>query len=143
MALFDFLKKRKKKAKEEAKKVKKPEASAEAHSHESQGDEEERVPQTSFVGDVVMDEFVLETPHVTERARALSEIGQYTFRVYPNATKNAIKKSVEKLYNVHVTDVRVTKVHEKKRRRGLTEGVKKGYKKAVVALRKGEAIDIF
>ncbi|OGZ44765.1 MAG: 50S ribosomal protein L23 [Candidatus Ryanbacteria bacterium RIFCSPHIGHO2_12_FULL_47_12b] len=73
----------------------------------------------------------------------LSEQGQYTFRVVSSASKRHIKDSVERIYGVHVEHVQIVKAHAKSRRRGLTEGIKKGYKKAVVALRKGEAIDIF
>jgi len=73
---------------------------------------------------------------------AIREI-EYTFRVLKGADSRQVRESVERLYGVHVTSVRIIKMHEKKRRRGLTEGVKKGYKKAVVALRQGEAIDIF
>ena len=141
MALFDFLKRKKKQEKEDARKAEKKETSQDSPAHEHE--EGESSKPTSFSNDVAIDEFVLETPHVTERARMLSEIGQYTFRGHSGATKAGIKKSVEKLYGVHVTDIRITKTHEKKRRRGLTEGVKKGYKKAVVALQAGEAIDIF
>ncbi len=134
MALFDFLKRKKKQEKHEKN-----------HAPEERVREKEPVlvEKSKLYSGTISEHFVLQTPHVTERARMLAEHGQYTFRIHPNATKRQVAESVERLYGVHVAAVQITKAHEKPRRRGLTEGVKKGYKKAVVALRKGEAIDIF
>ena len=131
MALFDFIKKKRKQEREAAKSV--PEKVEYTESKEKS----EAVPT------VPADSFVLIAPHMTERARMQAEDNQYTFRIKPEATKRQVRESIERFYKVHVTGVNIVKVHEKPRRRGLTEGVKKGYKKAVVALRKGEAIDIF
>ncbi|MEK7642836.1 MAG: 50S ribosomal protein L23 [Patescibacteria group bacterium] len=141
MTLFDFLKKKEK--------VEKNEARKKTRISDSRPEKEEIQTQTKknvvapAVLNISVGRFALIAPHVTERARMLSEDGQYTFRVHPKSTKREIKSAVEKTYSVHVEHVQVVKVHEKPRRRGLTEGVKKGYKKAVVALRQGEAIDIF
>ncbi|MEK7630566.1 MAG: 50S ribosomal protein L23 [Patescibacteria group bacterium] len=126
MALLPFLKKKEK---------------IEKHDHEGHDhDHAEQKPMTRFEG---VERAVLIAPHVTERARQLSEVGQYVFRIATTANKQAVRKAVERAYKVHVTGVRIVTAHEKPRRRGLTVGVKRGYKKAVVALRKGEAIDIF
>jgi large subunit ribosomal protein L23 len=138
MALFDFLKKLQKKEKSAA--TKKSESPV-ADSHDIVA--EEKTSETLQIATHAPETFVLQVPHVTERARTLADSGQYTFRINPNASKIQVEQAVEKLYNVHVEHVRIITAHEKPRRRGLTEGVKKGYKKAVVALRKGEAIDIF
>ena len=89
------------------------------------------------------DSFVLVAPHVTERSRSLSGNGQYTFRIVKTATKRQVKDSVEKMYGVHVNKVNILAQRNKKRRRGATIGIKRGYKKAVVGLREGETIDIF
>lgn len=134
MALFDFMKKQRKQEKEEAKgKPREVVLSEEG----KKGEDLNKAPI------VPSQRFALIAPHVTERARMEAEKGHYTFRIHPNANKQQVRESVERFYNVHVTGVQIVKVHEKPRRRGLTEGVKKGYKKAVVALREGEAIDIF
>ena len=135
MALLPFLKNKEKEQKHSGKKV----AKASAHDHADHDHKEPKV-MTRFEG---VERAVLIAPHVTERARQLSEIGQYVFRIATTANKQAVRKAVERAYKVHVTAVRIVTAHEKPRRRGLTEGVKRGYKKAVVALRKGEAIDIF
>ena len=131
MALFGFLKKLRKREKEESKKT--PAATQKV----------EVAEPSKKSASIQIEHFVLESPHVTERARFLSEGGQYTFRVQESATKREIRNSVERMYGVHVEDVKVMTIPKKPRRRALTRGMKKGYKKAVVALRKGEAIDIF
>lgn len=133
MALFDFLK-RKNKREKEAQKV----ADVSAPLRDESSEKPVEKPRVEVAG-----QSVLVAPHVTERARDLSSIGQYTFRIAEHATKRDVRSAVEKMYGVHVEGVRIVSGHEKPRRRGLTWGTKKGYKKAVVALRKGEAIDIF
>ena len=140
MALFDFLKKKEKKEKEAQKS---PEVSAVAEREQKYAHEDgvEHAPEKSRVE--ISGAAVLVAPHVTERARDLSTIGQYTFRVASGATKQQIADAVRRTYGVHVERVHILAGQEKPRRRGLTWGTKKGYKKAVVALRNGEAIDIF
>lgn len=135
MALFDFLKKlRKKETNSPAKPIE--------ESSETREIAKEKTTASMFsINETGM--FVLQSPHMTERARMQAERGQYTFRIDPDASKTQVQRAVEKLYNVHVRHVSIIRAHEKPRRRGFTEGVKKGYKKAVVALRDGEAIDIF
>jgi len=141
MALLPFLKNKEKDTKapraKAAKSVAHDHADHEGHDHDHS---KEPKAMTRFEG---VERAVLIAPHVTERARMLAEAGQYVFRIATTANKQAVRKAVERAYKVHVTAVRIVTAHEKPRRRGLTEGVKRGYKKAVVALRKGEAIDIF
>ncbi|MBI2052903.1 MAG: 50S ribosomal protein L23 [Candidatus Ryanbacteria bacterium] len=134
MALFDFLKKKRKQEKSEDHQETK---------REKKEPQNEEKPRPAFEKGKMGGNFVLVSPHITERAREKSIIGQYTFRIHPHATKKQVRQSVERLYGVHVRKVQITKVNAKPRRRGLTEGIKRGYKKAVVALRHGEAIDIF
>jgi len=82
------------------------------------------------------------SPHITEKATLLGENGQYVFRVAPEATKDAVKQSVEALYGVLVRNVRMIKKPAKKIRIGKREGLKPGLKKAVVQLKKGESIEV-
>ncbi len=128
MALLPFLKKKEKEEKHID------------HVKHDHADGAEQKLLTRFEG---VERAVLIAPHITERARMLAEIGQYVFRIASTANKQAVRKAVEKAYKVHVIGVRIVTAREKPRRRGLTSGVKRGYKKAVVALRKGESIDIF
>ncbi|MEK7650168.1 MAG: 50S ribosomal protein L23 [Patescibacteria group bacterium] len=139
MALLPFLKNKEKEQKRSGKKVAKT-ATHDHKDHDHDHDHKESKALTRFEG---VERAVLIAPHVTERARQLSEIGQYVFRIAVTANKQAVRKAVERAYKVHVEHVQIVAAREKKRRRGLTEGVKRGYKKAVVALRHGETIDIF
>ncbi|TSC91591.1 MAG: large subunit ribosomal protein L23 [Parcubacteria group bacterium Licking1014_17] len=85
---------------------------------------------------------VIMRPLITEKASLLSETGKYVFVVSDKAGKHAIRRSVESLYKVKVEKVNVIRIPSKTRRVGRQTGVKSGYKKAVVTLKKGERIDI-
>lgn len=85
---------------------------------------------------------VLLNPHITEKASLLGEKGQYVFRVYPAASKSAVRQSVESLYGVEVRSVQMTRKPAKKVRLGRREGVKPGMKKAVVQLKQGQTIEV-
>ncbi|MFH1656640.1 MAG: 50S ribosomal protein L23 [Candidatus Nealsonbacteria bacterium] len=85
---------------------------------------------------------VLHSPHVTEKATDLTEKNQYIFKVWPRSNKNIIKRAVEKTYGVDVVGVRVINVHRKKRNLGRKQGWTKGYKKAIVEIKKGQKIEI-
>ncbi len=84
----------------------------------------------------------LEKPHISEKATALPESGFYVFKVKDGANKKDIKEETEKKYKVNVEKVRIIKVPPKKRRVGRTEGKTKGYKKAIVKIKKGQTIDL-
>ncbi len=82
-------------------------------------------------------------PHITEKATLLGEKeNQYIFKVVKDANKTEIKKAIEELYKVKVEKVRIIKVPKKKRKRGRTEGWRKGYKKAIVKIKEGQKIEI-
>lgn len=85
---------------------------------------------------------VLEGPHITEKAGRLEALRQYVFRVAPFANKIEIAQAVQKLYGVTVTRVRTVRVPGKVRRRGRYTGVRPGYKKAIVTLKEGDAIQL-
>jgi len=86
---------------------------------------------------------VLLAPVVSEKSYELIEQRKYAFRVHPDAHKTQIRQAVEELFEVHVQAVNVIKVQPKPKRRGLIRGQKPGWKKAIVQLREGEAIEIF
>ncbi len=86
--------------------------------------------------------YVLVKPHISEKATELSEKGFYVFKVLKKSNKKEIKHEVENKYKVSVDSVRVINVPRKKTRLGRTEGVKSGYKKAIVKLKKGETIEL-
>ena len=87
---------------------------------------------------------VLIRPVVSEKSYVLATAGKYTFRVHPDAHKTQIKQAVESLFpDVKVLGVRTSSVPSKPKRRGLTAGRTREWKKAVVQVREGDSIPIF
>ena len=72
---------------------------------------------------------------------------KYGFIVKPEANKIEIKKEVEGLYNVTVIAVNTLKYAGKRSARytkaGLVKGQKNAFKKAIVTLKDGDAIDFY
>ena len=86
---------------------------------------------------------VIIRPVVSEKTYVLSAANRYTFRVHPDAHKTQIRQAVESLFAVHVVQVRTMSVKSKPKRRGVTSGRTRTWKKAIVKLREGEEIPIF
>lgn len=85
---------------------------------------------------------VIVRPVITEKATILASQGRYAFHVTGNATKTEVRRAVEYLFKVHVTDVTLIALPSKKRRRGNIVGSVAGSRKAVVTLKDGEHIDL-
>jgi large subunit ribosomal protein L23 len=86
---------------------------------------------------------VLISPVVSEKSYGQIVQNRYTFRVHADAHKTQIRQAVEQLFEVKVVNVNIVKVQPKPKRRGLTRGTKKGWKKAIVQLKPGDTIEIF
>jgi large subunit ribosomal protein L23 len=86
---------------------------------------------------------VIIRPVVSEKSYVLSAAHKYTFRVHPDAHKTQIRQAVEALFEVHVVEVRTLSVKSKPKRRGITRGRTRTWKKAIVQIRDGESIPIF
>ena len=87
-------------------------------------------------------------PIISEKANYLTDLrGAYSFLVNPKANKIQVKKAIEVLYGVKVSDVRTMiyapKVSSKNTKKGLQIGKTNKLKKAIVSLAEGEVIDIF
>jgi large subunit ribosomal protein L23 len=87
-------------------------------------------------------------PLLTEKSTGLTEKkGQYVFVVKPDADKTDIKKAVEKKFGVEVKSVRTINCLGKSRaqntRKGRVTGKKSDWKKAIITLEKGQAIDYY
>lgn len=85
---------------------------------------------------------VLLEPRVTEKATLAQGRGHYTFHVAETATKQDVRRAVERRFGVHCTNVRIVNTRGKARRRGRIEGRTRGHKKALVTLKTGERIDL-
>jgi large subunit ribosomal protein L23 len=87
---------------------------------------------------------VIVRPLINEKAQQLKDThNQYVFQVALTATKDDVKASVQKFFNVKVKDVRTLTNHGKKRRVGQTIGRRSNWKKAIVTLADGQSIDFF
>ena len=86
---------------------------------------------------------VIIRPVVSEKSYVLATADRYTFRVHADAHKTQIKQAVEQLFDVNVVEVRTLSVKSKPKRRGLTSGRTRAWKKAVVQVRAGDTIPIF
>ena len=81
-------------------------------------------------------------PIVTEKTTILSEQNKVVFNVSKTSNKKVLKKSIEKIFKVNVVKVNIINKQPKKK---ITRGKKikiKGYKKAIVTLKKGQSIDL-
>lgn len=87
---------------------------------------------------------VILRPKVTEKGMFQSqEYNQYTFEVNPAATKTQIRQAVKELFNVEVQSVAIQNRNGKARRYRFRIGHTKGWKKAIVKLKKDNRIDFF
>ena len=82
------------------------------------------------------------SPHITEKSTNLSEYNKIIFKVPRKANKKNLKKNIEKIFKVNVTKINII---NKQNRSKITRGKKvkvKGYKKAIITLKKGQSIDL-
>tara|TARA_B100001250_G_scaffold47410_1_gene37115 strand:+ start:2448 stop:2741 length:294 start_codon:yes stop_codon:yes gene_type:complete len=82
------------------------------------------------------------SPVVTEKSTNLSEHSKIVFKVHKKANKKNLKINIEKIFKVNVTKINII---NKKSRFKITRGKKvkvKGYKKAIITLKKGQNIDL-
>ena len=84
----------------------------------------------------------IKSPLITEKATGLSEQNKVVFKVHDGASKKSIKMNIEKIFKVKVIKINtINKKSKMKMVRGR-KGYKKGFKKAVVTLKKGQTIDL-
>ena len=86
---------------------------------------------------------VLLAPVVSEKSYSLIADRKYSFQVHKDAHKTQIRQAVEQLFEVKVLDVHTMSVKSKPKRRGLTSGRSRQWKKAIVQVAPGDEIPIF
>ena len=82
------------------------------------------------------------SPIITEKSTNISEQNKIVFKVPSKANKKNLKTNIEKIFKVNVTKINII---NKKTRIKTTRGKKikiKGYKKAIITLKKGQNIDL-
>ena len=86
---------------------------------------------------------IIIAPVVTEKSAVTANDGRtYVFKVSKAANKTQIKQAIESAFNVKVSNVRTLNTKPKKKRVGRYTGNTKTYKKAIVQLKDGFAIEI-
>ena len=82
------------------------------------------------------------SPNVTEKSTTLSEFNKIVFKVHKGANKDAIKRSIEKIFKVNVIKINTLQQKGKSKLIKNKKVFKPGYKKAIVTLKKGQSIDL-
>lgn len=97
---------------------------------------------------------VLERPVITEKSTALANptpsrrrganpSAKYVFRVARDANKVEIRRAVEQRFNVTVLAVNTMNMKPREKGIGRKRGIVPGWKKAIVTLAPGQAIEEF
>ena len=87
---------------------------------------------------------IIRRPLVTEKSSiGREEENLVTFAVDPRANKHEIARAIEELFAVKVVDVHTMRQPRKKKRVGKHIGFKPEWKKAIVKLAEGQAIEFF
>ncbi len=91
---------------------------------------------------------IIVKPLLTEKmTKGTDKFNRYGFYVATKANKIEIKEAVEKMYNVTVTNIRTMntagKVKSRMKRSGIQRSRVGKFKKALVELKKGDAIDFY
>ncbi len=86
---------------------------------------------------------ILVKPLITEKATNLGGQNKYVFIVNIDANKIEVAKAIEEVYGVKPSGVNIVKMKGKQVSRGRVIGRRKNFKKAIVTLKKGEAIKVY
>jgi len=99
----------------------------------------------SFPKPTEKDFAIIKGPMVTEKSMAMMQNqNKVTVKVCECANKTSVKIAFERIFQVKVVDVKIVNVRAKVTTRGTRyTGSISGFKKAVVTLADGAAIDLF
>jgi len=87
---------------------------------------------------------IIKRPLITEKTSIQKEMyNQLTFEVDRRANRIEIKRAIETVFNVRVSDVKTIQVTGKIKQRGRIIGKRRDWKKAIVRLMPGERINFF
>ena len=90
-------------------------------------------------------ENIIIKPIITEKSMQDAAAGKFTFQVLKTADKKTIRRAVEEKFKVNTVGISTIIIKGKKRRVGArrVEVLQSPYKKAVIALKTGQKIDLF
>lgn len=101
--------------------------------------------ENKFAKPTFKDYEVIIAPVITEKTMTLmQEQNKVTLKVRDDTNKTEVKLAFQRIYQVGVKDVSIANVISKTKSRGTRyTGHVSGYKKAIVTVASGEAIDLF
>ena len=86
---------------------------------------------------------IIKKIQITEKGTLLGEANKYLFQVAPDSNKVEIKRAVESLFDVKVSQVNTMNyTGKRKRQRTAKYGKRSDWKRAVVTLAEGNRIDL-
>ncbi len=85
---------------------------------------------------------IIYSPVITEKTSTLALNNVYVFKVAKSANKIQIKQAIEETFGVKVKSVNTLNTKPKKKRVGRYTGTRKTYKKAIITLCDGSAIEM-
>ncbi len=108
-------------------------------------EKKEEVKKSSFAKPTAHDYEVIIEPLITEKTMALIQnANKITVKVSASANKIEIKEAFQRVFQVKVVDVKVAnQVGKTTTRGGRYKGTISGFKKAIVKIAEGEALDLF
>ena len=91
---------------------------------------------------------VIKRPLITEKYSAMAEKeNKYGFVVDKKASKETIKKEIEKIYNVDIVSINTMiyggRAKSRYTKKNIISGRTRAFKKAVVTLKEGQMIDFY
>jgi large subunit ribosomal protein L23 len=87
---------------------------------------------------------IIKRPLDTEKLdRMRDRENKFAFEIDMKANKTEVRQAIEQLFKVKVLDVKTAIVRGKFRRIGRSEGQRSNWKKAIVTLKEGDAIQLF
>ena len=108
-------------------------------------EKKEEPKKVSFAKPTAHDYEVIIEPLITEKTMALMQnANKITVKVSESANKIEIKEAFQRVFQVKVVDVKVAnQISKTTTRGGRYKGTISGFKKAIVTIAEGEAIDLF
>ena len=84
-------------------------------------------------------------PIITEKSMALAQVGQFTFAITKETTKDQVKVSLHELFGVDVVKVRILRNASKTRRSAKSRATRQTpiRVKAIATLKPGQMIEYF
>ena len=142
MALFDVFKKKKEKERFDRKRTEKDEKVISEKKEKEEKKDAKKEEKKASIKASISNSKILIGPHITEKSTFLNEKGAYVFKIKSKVNKIMIKQAIKEIYGVRPETINISHSPLKRRRVRGKEGIKKGFKKAVVYLKKGDKIEV-